>query len=189
MRLKLMIVFFSLTLMSIFPLPSESKLGESYKLIYFHVPVTFVTLGSLLLFPILHFRVNNLEMKALSISTVTYSMIHLIISSIFMLMTWGDLIFSEVRFVFSIAIFMFAATHSLLCFIDIRLARIYSFLVYPLIPYFYLQLTKAEFQLHPTVIQMPAMLYIPYFFSIPFVFLFYLMIGEKIRNRLSFRFL
>ncbi len=182
MRSRIILLLFIASMVLIFLMPSESNLGESYKLIYFHVPVTVITIISLLMFPILHLRINSLDVKTLSISTAVFSVAHLIISSIFMLLAWGGLIFSEVRFVFSVTLFLFAVTHSLLCFIDMKLARVYSFLVYLMVPYFYLQLTRAEFQLHPTVVQMPAMLYIPYLFSFPFVFLFYLVISKKMRG-------
>ncbi len=180
MRSGAVLLLFLASLILIFLMPSESSLGESYKLVYFHVPITVITIGSLLVFPLLHFRIDILEMRALSVSTAVYSAVHIAISSIFMLMAWGGLIFSEIRFVFSVTLFLFAVTHSLLCFIDVRLARFYSFLIYLMVPYFYFQLTRAEFQLHPTIVQMPAMLYIPYTLSFPSVFIFYLMMAKEI---------
>ena len=180
------ILLLAASLALIFLMPSESSLGESYKIIYFHVPVTVITIGTLLIFPILHFRIDSPKMKGMSITTSIYAAVHLIISSVFMMMAWGGLIFSEIRFVFSVTIFLFAVSHSLLCFIDLRLARVYSFLVYMIVPYFYFLLTRAEFQLHPTMVQMPAMLYIPYIFSFPFVAAVYLGAKDFIAD--SFRF-
>ncbi len=176
MNLKIAVMLFLITAILIAVMPSESSLGESYKLIYLHVPITVITIGSLLLFPILHFKIDIKSVQGFSVATLIYSALHLVISSVFMYMAWGGLIFSEIRFVFSLTLFLFALTHSLLCFIDSRLSRAYSFFIYLIVPYFYLQLTRAEFQLHPTFVQMPALLYIPYFFSFPFVVMVYVLL-------------
>jgi len=164
-------------------MPSESTLGDSYKLVYFHVPITVITVISMILFPALHFKTNYAEIRAFSTATSLYSGIHLIISSIFMFVAWGGIIFSEIRFAFSVTLFLFAITHTSLCFLDLRLARAYSFFIYPVILYFYIQLTKAEFQLHPATVKMPAPLYIPFIFSFPLVFLLYFRLKNFVKSK------
>jgi len=185
MKRKVLIALFILTILSILILPQESKLGESYKLIYIHVPVTFIVISSLLLFPILHFKFQEMQMRALSVSAFVYSALHITISSIFMTLTWGGLAFTEIRFIFSLTIFFFALTHALLSYIDIRLARLYSFLIYIITPYFYFQLLKAEFQLHPRVVEMPAYFYIPYLFSFPLMLMIYGVIYGRSKKQTS----
>ncbi len=182
MYLKAIFGLFLATIILITIMPSENDLGESYKLIYFHVPVTVVTIGTLALFPFLHFKISIPEIRSFSVVTSIYSAIHLVISSLFMYVAWGGLIFSEVRFVFSLTLFLFALSHSILCFIETKLARIYSFLIYAVFPYFYLKLTNTQFQLHPTFVQMPLLFYVPYIFSFPLIILFYFMIKNYLKN-------
>ncbi len=183
MKEKVLISLTILTILSILILPQENKLGESYKLIYIHVPVTVIMISSLLLFPILQFKIQEEQAKSLSVSILAFSAFHITISSMFMLLTWGGLAFTEIRFIFSITIFFFALTHALLSYIDLRLAKLYSFLIYIITPYFYIQISKAEFQLHPTFVEMPAYFYIPYLVSFPLMLMIYGVIYERIKKQ------
>ncbi len=183
MHLRVMAGLLLISLILIAAMPSESSLGESYKLVYIHVPVTAVMIVSLILFPILHFRMALSDIRSFSTATSVYSIIHLIVSLIFMYVSWGGIVFSEVRFAFSVTLFLFAITHTFLCFLDSGLARAYSFFIYPIILYFYAVLSRTEFQLHPTAVKMPLLLYIPYIFSVPLVLLLYFQLKNFVRSK------
>ncbi|MBE8538899.1 hypothetical protein [Geoglobus acetivorans] len=185
MRNRLMTALFVIFSLLILLLPEENRLGSSYKLIYIHVPVTIITIGTLLAFPVLHFRIGDDSMKALSLSTLLFSIIHLAISSIFMLLAWGGLIFSEARYVFSVVLLLFALTHTVLCFLDKRLAKMYSFAIYLTVPYFYIRIVTSDFQLHPSFVRMPTELYIPYLFSFPLILIAYVALSRKIEEVLE----
>lgn len=181
MRYITLTALFAISIALITALPSESRLGETYKLVYFHVPISFVTITTILLFPLINIRWPELA-KGASLTTTTYATIHIILSAVFMYAAWGGMVFSEPKFVFSLVLLFFTVTHTLLCFVDLRLARYYSFLAIVIVPYFYLQAALTGFQLHPRGVEMPALLYFPYIFTFPLVTLTYITLAGKRRE-------
>ncbi len=173
MRYTALAALLAVSVALIIILPSESRLGDSYKLIYFHVPVSIITIATVLLFPFVHLRYPDLIVRV-SLTTTAYALVHLILSAVFMYEAWGGIIFSEPKFVFSLVLLFFAITHTTLCFVDLRLARYYSFLAIGIVPYFYMQAASASFQLHPRGVEMPAVLYLPYVLTFPLILLTYL---------------
>ncbi|AKG92153.1 hypothetical protein GAH_00500 [Geoglobus ahangari] len=182
MRSKVLVTLFGITLTLVVFLPSEHRLGDVYKLIYFHVPISIVTISTILLFPLFHARFAS-RVMALSVTTTVYALVHLILSAVFMYAAWSGVIFSEPKFVFSSVLLIFALSHTLLCFVDRKLAKYYSFLSLIVVPYFYMQATLASFQLHPRGVEMPAILYLPYLFSAPMIVLLYVEISERLKAR------
>ncbi len=182
MRLKAVLTLFILSLLTIAVLPEEVRLGSSYKLVYFHVPVSVVTIVSILLFPAIHLRFPEIVKEA-SLTTTVYALVHLLLSAIFMFAAWGGIIFSEPKFVFSVVLLFFALVHASLCFIDVSLAKYYSFLAFAVVPYFYLQTISASFQLHPKGVEMPTFLYLPYVFTFPLVVILYLELARILSSK------
>lgn len=178
MRYMALAALLAVSVALIVALPSESRLGETYKLVYFHVPVSIVTIATVLLFPLFHLRFPEFTERA-SLTTTVYALVHLTLSAIFMYAAWGGVVFSEPKFVFSLVLLFFALTHTSLCFVDLRLARYYSFLAIVIVPYFYFQATSASFQLHPKGVEMPVFLYLPYIFTFPLIMLTYIMLIKR----------
>ncbi len=181
MRYVTLTVLLVISAVLIAALPAESRLGETYKLIYIHVPISLVTIATTLLLPLVHLRLPGF-VKGVSLTTTAYAAVHLILSAVFMYAAWGGIILSEPKFVFSLVLLFFTATHTAQCFVDLRLARYYSLLAIVIVPYFYFQAASAGFQLHPKGVEMPAFLYLPYALTFPLVTLTYITLAGKLQR-------
>ncbi len=182
MKTSLKAFLFAFSILLIIPLPQEVRLGNAYKLVYFHVPVTAVTIFSAMVLPLFHHKLELEAVKSLSISSTIFAALHLVISAFFMQVAWGGVIISEPKFTFSLILLIFLFIHTLLCFLDRKIARAYSFLSPAFIAYFYYLTTLAEFQLHPERVAMPLLFYLPYFFTFPLVIAIYVDLARAIKK-------
>ncbi len=166
-------------------MPPERSLGNSYKFIYIHLPLSVIVLGSVLLYPLIIAAVRNAEFGAMTFAIVTllFSIIQIAVSMLFMEFAWSGIAFYEPRMLFNMAIIVVLAGSVALGFLHHRLALAYSIAV-PIVAVwlYYAAVSSYTFQLHPGgLVKMSALLLSPFTVAFAFFGILYAAIFEKIR--------
>jgi|GEM_PF-3007166 hypothetical protein len=166
-------------------LPPEKSLGNSYKFIYVHLPMSIIVLGSVMLYPIIILAFRNTELSALTFTIVTFlfSIAQILVSMLFMQFAWSGIAFYEPRMLFNLAIVVILAGSVALRFLEQKLAFSYSLAV-PILAIwvYYSIMSNYTFQLHPeSFVKMNVLLLSPFVIAIPFFGLLYIVTFEKIR--------
>ena len=172
-------------LLLIILLPPERSLGESYKFIYIHIPLSVIVLGSVLIYPLVMVAFRNSRMEAMTFAIVTllFSIIQILVSMLFMEFAWSGIAFHEPRMLFNTAIVVVLAGSVILGFIHPRLALVYSTSVPFMAAWLYYTIMSSyTFQLHPgSLVRMDALFLSPFAVSFPFFALLYALTFEKIK--------
>jgi len=174
----------SALLLLIILLPPERSLGESYKFIYIHIPLSVIVLGSVIFYPLIMVALRN-GLAAIAFATVTFlfSVIQILVSMLFMEFAWSGIAFHEPRMLFNTAIVVILAASVILSFIHPRLALIYSVSIPFMAAWLYHTIMSSyTFQLHPgSLVRMNAIFLLPFTVSFPFFAVLYVLVFEKIR--------
>jgi hypothetical protein len=175
-------------------MPPEKSLGNSYKFIYIHIPLSVIVLGSVLLYPLIIAALRNTEFAAMTFSIVTllFSVLQLLVSILFMEFAWSGIAFYEPRMLFNVLLTVILAGAVVLGVVHHRLALIYSVAIpFASVWLYNAVMANYTFQLHPVgLVGMNALLMTPFVVSIPFSAILYALAFEKIRvylKRLSER--
>ncbi|AEA47978.1 hypothetical protein [Archaeoglobus veneficus] len=162
--------------------PPEERLGNSYKLIYLHLPLTFFSFLTIVLLPVLSLMEvfgRKIRSEKFAIAGVMFAFANLAVSALFMKLAWGGVAFSEPRFALSalliiLLILFIAAKH-----VSPYVAFVHSVLTPFLIMYAYSD-SSTTFQLHPSsLVGLEPLMVIPMFFSFPLVALLYFWISTR----------
>ena len=175
-------------------LPPERRLGNSYKFIYIHIPLSVIVFGSVLLYPVIMGAIRKKEFAAVTFAIVTFffSVIQAAVSVLFMEFAWSGIAFNEPRLLFNMAVIVILAGQVILIFLHPRLALIYSIGIPFMAAWLYWAIMSSyAFQLHPgSLVKMSISFLLPFALSFPLFALLYVMVFEEIRlllRRLSER--
>jgi len=186
---RFMILLFMIALVNAIVAPKDSVLGNSYKLIYIHLPISIIsTLSIFFLSGVSYYyyftKKKNLVLS-FALSTLLLVILNLLLSIIFMNMTWGGFTFLEPRILFLILFeFLIALFIITLAFPPV-VTLIYSIIQAVIATWSYFSLNNFSFQLHPlSVAEMSFIMKFPLIFTFPATLILYhqlaLLINSKI---------
>ncbi|HID42458.1 MAG TPA: hypothetical protein EYP30_01565 [Archaeoglobaceae archaeon] len=161
--------------------PAEERLGNSYKLIYVHLPLSIISFTSLFLFPFLTYF--DLRPGNFAIATLIFIIVNLILSAVFMWAAWGGISISEPRVIFNIFLILLVIFFVVSLTISKHIALLYS-VIQPLLAYWvYQSISKVPFQLHPvSLVEMDIIMRLPFFFTFPAFAIIYYSLGISSRD-------
>jgi len=160
--------------------PPEERLGNSYKLIYLHLPLTFFSFLTLAVLPFLslmELRGREIKSEKFAIAGITFALVNLALSAIFMRLAWGGVAMSEPRFALTallivLLLLFIAAKH-----LSTQIGFIYSVLMPLLVVYAF---PSSGFQLHPSsLVEAEPPMVVPMVFSFPLIALMYFRIAIR----------
>lgn len=176
MKLKIAIVLLLTAFVLALFTPAEERLGNSYKLIYIHLPLSIISFASLFFFPLLAYY----EKRPLNFASATliFILVNLLLSALFMWMAWGGISTSEPRVTFNVFLLLLIAFFIITLKISKHTAIIYSIIQPALACWVYQGISKVPFQLHPvSLVEMDITMKLPLFFTFPAFAMIYYEIG------------
>lgn len=177
MKIKVAIVLLALALILSFFAPSEAFLGDYYKLIYIHLPLSIISFASLFLFPVATYL--NWKPQNMALATFIFLSVNLGLSAIFMQVAWGGISTAEPRAIFNVFLLLLLVFFLVCLALSRNVALIYSVVQLILAIWLYLKLSEAPFQLHPiSVVDMGLLMKLPLVFTFPAFVIIYYMLTE-----------
>ncbi|MFO7967715.1 MAG: hypothetical protein R6U44_08970 [Archaeoglobaceae archaeon] len=177
MKIKVAIALLAVALILSFIAPSEAFLGDYYKLIYFHLPLSIISFASLFLFPAavyFSWRPQNMV-----VATIAFLSVNLGLSAIFMQVAWGGISTAEPRAVFSIFLLLLLVLFLVCLMLSRSVALVYSVVQLILAIWLYQGVSEAPFQLHPiSLVDMGLLMKLPLVFTFPALVLIYYRLTE-----------
>jgi len=175
-------LFFVAIILSLYA-PTEQRLGDSYKLIYFHLPLSLISFASLFLLPIA--TILNRRVLRLAFATVIFIIANLLLSALFMYLAWGGISTSEPRVTFNIFLLIMVGLFMVSLKISRYAAFLYSLVQIYLAYWLYKSVSEAPFQLHPiSLVEMDITMKLPLLFTFPaFILVYYLLISRDFRKK------
>ncbi len=177
MKIKVAVALLVAALILSFFAPSEAFLGDYYKLIYLHLPLSIISFASLFLFPAatyLNWRPQNLAM-----ATIVFLSVNLAITALFMQVAWGGISTAEPRAVFNVFLLLLLIFFLVCLVLSRNIALVYSGVQLILAIWLYQEASKASFQLHPvSLIDMGLLMKLPLVFTFPALAIIYYKLTE-----------
>lgn len=177
MKIKVAVVLLTVALILSFIAPSEAFLGDYYKLIYLHLPLSIISFASLFLLPAavyLDWRSRNM-----AVATIIFLSVNLGLSALFMQAAWGGVSTAEPRAVFSIFLLLLLIFFLVCLMLSRNVALVYSVVQLVLAIWLYQEVSKAPFQLHPiSLVDMGLLMKLPLVFTFPALVLIYYRLTE-----------
>jgi len=161
--------------------PPEERLGNSYKLIYLHLPLTFFSFLTVALLPFLSLmEVSGRKIKPekFAAAGLAFAFANLVVSAIFMTLAWGGVATSEPRFALTALLIILLLLFVAAKHISPQIGLTYSILMPFLIVYVYTG--SSGFQLHPSsLVGLEPPMIVPMLFSFPLAALVYFRIVTR----------
>lgn len=179
---RIIALLFFISLILSFYAPTEQRLGDSYKLIYIHLPLSLISFASLFLFPIA--TIINKKVLRLAFATITFIVTNLILSAVFMYFAWGGISTSEPRVTFNVFLLIMVGLFVVSLKISRYTAVLYSLVQIYLAYWLYKSVSEAPFQLHPiSLVEMDITMKLPLLFTFPaFIMIYYFLVFKGIRK-------
>jgi hypothetical protein len=188
--LQTLFLLFALTLSLAYLAPQETILGYSYKLIYLHLPLLYVSLISLSLcgvFSLASLRDERFYRRSFNAGVlgVAFGVGTLITTAAFMTMAWGGIAFSEPRLRALLItyglFFVYLGVHRLnrreVTALYVIIATLLALSTYYCLVY------QTTFQLHPQGVSMPLKMKLPLYSSLAGFLVLYYYLFEKMEKR------
>lgn len=171
--------------------PEEEFLGASYKLVYLHLPLLYISLGSFYLaavFGILSVRRAERikDSYALALAALPFALANMVVVYFFERAAWGAFSASEPRFYFLLISYGMLAVLLLLHQLRERALIAFAsalFLASDFLLYFRLRVANT-WQLHPERVGMPIEMRLPLLFSLAAFLCIYLLIFQRMRRQI-----
>lgn len=177
MKTKVAVVLLAVALILSFISPSEEILGDYYKLVYLHLPLSIISFASLFVFPAavyLNWRPQNM-----AVATIIFLSVNLGLSAVFMQVAWGGVSTAEPRAVFNIFLLVLLVFFLVCLTLSRNVALVYSVVQLILAIWLYRGVSEAPFQLHPiSVVDMGLLMKLPLVFTFPALILVYYKLTE-----------
>jgi heme exporter protein C len=187
--LQTIFLLFALTSVLAFLAPPESVLGYSYKLIYLHIPLLYVSLISLFLtlaFSLASLREKSFYPRAFNAALlgIVFGVGTIIVTAAFMTMAWGGVVFSEPRFrvmIITYGLFLvYLGVHRLN---KKEMTALYALIATLLaLSSYHFLVNGSTFQLHPGGVTMPLKMKLPLYSSLMGFLVLYYYLFEKMEK-------
>jgi hypothetical protein len=148
--------------------PGESALGHGYKLLYLHLPLLSLSLGSFFLaslLAVMALRSPHRSPQALAavLLGLLFGVGNLLVGELFALLAWGGVTFSEPRFLFSVLTLAFYAPYLPIHWAgERRLTAVFALLaLLSSLGAYRLLLLETPSHLHPSRVAMPLSMAFP----------------------------
>ncbi len=170
--------------------PEEEFLGASYKLLYLHLPLLYISLGSLYLAALLGIfsakreKYRKTSFK-LAVTALPFALANLVVIYFFEHITWGAFTASEPRFYFLVISYAMLPLLLLLHLLNERrlLASASALLIITNL-LLYLRLRSLDtWQLHPGGVGMPMEMRLPLVFALASFLCLYYLIFKKLEDK------
>ncbi len=184
MKIKVAVVLLVVALVLSFMAPSEVFLGDYYKLVYLHLPLSIISFASLFILPAATYvgwRPQNM-----AVATIIFLAVNLGLSAIFMQVAWGGISTVEPRAVFNVFLLLLLVFFLVCLALSRSVALVYSVVQLILAIWLYQGVSESPFQLHPvSVVDMGLMMKLPLVFTFPALALIYYRLTEMNWNSLK----
>ncbi len=169
--------------------PEEEFLGAGYKLLYLHLPLLYISLGSFYLAALLGVLSLSTEKyrqtsHRLAVVALPFALANLVVIYFFEMVTWGAFIAEEPRFYFLVISYGMILVLLLLHRLgEPGLLAVASALLLIANLFLYLRLRSLDtWQLHPSDVDMPVEMRLPLVFALAALLCLYYLMFKKLEG-------
>lgn len=180
MKIKVAVALLAVASILSFIAPSVEILGDYYKLVYIHLPLSIISFASLFLFPVAIYF--NWRPQNLAVASIIFLSVNLGLSAVFMQVAWGGISTAEPRALFNVFLLLLLIFFLVCLVLSRNVALVYSVVQLILAIWLYQGVSKAPFQLHPiSLVDMGLLMKLPLLFTFPaFIIIYYRLTEVKI---------